>query len=74
MEVKKETNPNCQAIGRQAADTVSSGLICRASAELCCVKQLQESVCAMGMSVAMYVYTILRRPKGKTTVHAALPV
>ena len=52
MEVKKETNPNCQAIGRQA-DTVSSGLICRTSAELCCVKQMQESVCAMGMSVAI---------------------
>ena len=52
MEVKKQTNPNCQEIGRQA-DTISSGLICRTSAELCCVKQLQESVCEMGMSVAI---------------------
>jgi hypothetical protein len=56
-KIKKSTrNPNCQTIG-QLADN-SSSLVCRTSAELCCVKQLQENVCQSGMSTAMYVYTL----------------
>ncbi|XP_028404100.1 fibrillin-1-like [Dendronephthya gigantea] len=49
LAVKTQRNPNCKAIGRRA----SSGLICRTSAELCCVKQLQESLCRKGRSVAI---------------------
>jgi hypothetical protein len=58
MEVIKQKNPNCQAIGRTAESAVraASGFICRTSAELCCVKQVQENLCRMGKSVAMYVY------------------
>ncbi|CAB3997033.1 fibulin-1 isoform X1, partial [Paramuricea clavata] len=55
MEVIKQKNPNCQAIGRTAESAVraASGFICRTSAELCCVKQMQENLCSMGKSVAI---------------------
>ena len=59
MEVMKHSRPDCQRIGLQAQETIVSGLVCRTSAELCCVKQVQERLCNKGKAVAMYVYFII---------------
>lgn len=58
MEVNNQTNPVCQRIGLQTEDKFpsASGVICRTAAELCCVKHLQENLCGMGKSVALYVH------------------
>ena len=53
----KNNRRNCQNVGLQAQNKKKlPGLVCRISAELCCVKQVQEKLCNKGKQLAMYVY------------------